>query len=479
MKPILLGSAFTRVMRPGIVLAGMLLAGCASSQNFEAPVPQMTPPPPAPQPPVSTLAASLAVPASEIAKLVNDNTTGKIADVHDQRIKCAIGNCKMTLDAQRTGPITVAAQNNALYIGVPFKANAYFSLPSILSMLKTEAHVGGRADLVAAPTLEANWQVDPHVSGRMTLDNSRIHLGPLDTNLAAIWNDNADLLSKPLFRLINKKIADGLHEGPQVAKLWNNAFTPIRVSENPAAWLVLRPEHIRIGTPTTANNALQLSLGLDVRAELVASETIPAVQGRALPSPLPLKGGVNRFSVAVPVVLPYDKASQIALDTMVKSPLRVGSHSLNITKLAIMPSGQDVVVKAAFCITHNWDPADALEGCGVGYLRGVPTFDAATNKIRINSLRYDLLTEDFMLRVMHSLAGPALGRELEKGFVFDLSKDVNKVKDQIRSALAKPQGKEVTISGNVDSFGPPSLTWTKDGFVAAMSASGNIHAEMH
>lgn len=478
MKSFYLGSASV-ALRSGVVLAGMLLAGCATTQNFEAPVPQMTPPPPAPPPPVSTLSVGLAVPAAEIARLVNDNTTGRVADVHDQPVKCAIGNCKMTLDAQRTGPITVAAQNNVLYIGVPFKANAYFTLPSILSMLKTEAHVGGRADLIASPTLGANWQVDPHVSGKMTLDNSRIHLGPLDTNLAAIWNDNADLLSKPLFRLINQKLADGMHEGPQVAKLWNSAFAPIRVSENPAAWLVLRPEHIRIGTPSTANNALQLALGLDVRAELVASETAPATQGRPLPAPTPLKSGMNRFSVTLPVVLPYDKASQIALDALIKSPLRVGSHSLNVTKLAIMPSGQDVVVKAAFCITHNWDPADALEGCGVGYLRGVPTFDAATNKIRINSLRYDLLTEDFMMRVMHSLAGPALGQELEKGFVFDLSKDVNKVKDQVRTALAKPQGKDVVISGTVDSFGAPSLIWTKDGFVAAMSASGNVRAEMH
>lgn len=465
----------------GLVMSGAaLLAGCASSTgDFEAPVPQMTPPPPPVAAPLSTLSVSLAIPASDIARLVNDKTTGKVADIKDQPIKCAIGNCRMTIDASRTGPITVEAKDNALHIGVPFVANASFTLPGLLSMIKSEAHVGGKADLVAAPTLAPNWQVIPHVSGKMVLQNSQIRVGALNTNMATIWNDNADLLSKPLFRLIDQKIADGLHEGPLVAKAWSAAFQPIKVNENPAAWMVLRPERVRIGTPTTANNALQLALGLDVRAELVTSETAPAANPKPLPGPSFMNGQANRFSVSLPVVLSYAKATDIAFAAVSKEPLRVGSHSLKITRLQIMPSGQDVVVKAAFCIEHNWDAADVLKGCGTGYLRGVPVFDAASNKIRITNLRYDLLTEDFMLRIMHSLAGPALGHELEKGFAFDLSKDLEKIRQQIRTGLAKPQGKQIQLSGTVDSFGAPTLTWTRDGFVAAMSASGSLKADVH
>jgi hypothetical protein len=94
-------------------------------------------------------------------------------------------------------------------------------------------------------------------------------------------------------------------------------------------------------------------------------------------------------------------------------------------------------------------------------------------------VHYDVATENLMLGAMRLLAGPALGRDLERRLTFSVAKDLDKLEEQITKAIAKPEGRDVTIAGTVRSFGPPSLTWTKDGFLAIFSAKGSVEVAAH
>jgi hypothetical protein len=136
------------------------------------------------------------------------------------------------------------------------------------------------------------------------------------------------------------------------------------------------------------------------------------------------------------------------LAALQKNPPRAGSHFINITKLEIHPSGQDVVIAASFCIAEKWDPTEALSGCGSGYLRGVPQYDPKSQTIRIVNVHYDVLTENWMLSVMRGLAGDDLGKGLEKALQFKVGDQIGKVRHQVSAALAHPQGSVVTVSGH-------------------------------
>ena len=99
--------------------------------------------------------------------------------------------------------------------------------------------------------------------------------------------------------------------------------------------------------------------------------------------------------------------------------------------------------------------------------------------IEVKQVHYDVLTEDVLLAAMRALAGPELSRALESHLRFAVSHDLEKLRNQVATALAKPQGRDMTISGTLQSFGNPTLTWTKDGFLALFSAQGTVHAELH
>jgi hypothetical protein len=119
-----------------------------------------------------------------------------------------------------------------------------------------------------------------------------------------------------------------------------------------------------------------------------------------------------------------------------------------------------------------------MGGCGSGYLRGVPQYDAQSRTIRIADVHYDVLTQNWMLSVMRGLAGGDLGKQMERALQFKVGDQIDKVEAQVSAALARPQGDVVSITGTVQSYGPVSLTWTKDGFLASFSAQGGVHADV-
>jgi hypothetical protein len=410
---------------------------------------------------------------------LNDKTTQRIADVQDQRVKCGIGRCRLTLHAERTGMITATPARNGVTLTVPFAADAVLALPGLFSFVHAKANASGEAIATTSASLGREWQIVPRTEGVVELESSHLRIGPVVTNLADIWNANDELLSRPLFKLLDKKIAAGLHERPRIEKFWTRAFTPIKVGKKPLAWLVLQPERIRVAQPSVAGDTLRLSFGLAVRAHVLVQDAPPSVQPTKLPAPAPLAEASNGFEFVVPLFFSFERASRLAMASLAKKPPHIAGAAVRFEKLEILPSGQDVVLAAQFCLDRDWDAFHWFSACGSGYLRGNPVFDATTGTIRVIDVHYDVATENLMLGAMRLLAGPALGRDLESHLAFSVAKDLDKLEGQITKAIAKPEGRDVTVAGTVRSFGPPSLTWTKDGFLAIFSAKGSVEVAAH
>jgi hypothetical protein len=243
---------------------------------------------------------------------------------------------------------------------------------------------------------------------------------------------------------------------------------------------VLEPERVRVSQPATRNNTMIVSMGVEVRAHVVVSDAPPQARPNpVLPAPAPLAAPSNRFAFVVPVLLPYGAAANLAMQRLEKTPLKLSGGRVHFEKIEILPSGQDVVVAARFCVSQSWDPFGWLDSCGEGYLRGVPQFDAKTNTIHVVNMHYDIATEGMILSVMRFLAGDDLSKAVERDLVFNLGHDIDKVDQELKTTLAKPQGRGVIVTADVQNFGQPSLTWTKDGFLATFPASGTIHADLN
>jgi hypothetical protein len=467
----------TRAMRNIFLCATLLIS--LSACGFEAPAPKRTPAPQAPPPPVSTIAVTLNVPVNDLARMLNARTERQIAQINGQKIGCFIGKCKMNLIAQRTGPIAVQARDGGLAIDLPFAVQAHVDLKGGFFKSGGDANAIGEAHAFSTIGLTPDWQVHTQTHGDLQLSDSHIRLGPINMSVTDLWNHNDQHLSDTIFRELDKKLGPAIKLKPQAEKLWARVQQPIRVGKKPAAWLVLEPQALRVSRVQAVNNALGISLAADVRANVVVANQPPPVKSEPLPTPTPLNGASNAFVFTIPVMLSYKEASSLAMARLAKKPPHVGATQIKIKSLQILPSHDDVVVALHFCVAQSWDVFGWFDSCGDGYLRGRPVFDAATNNVRIINVHYDTGTEGLLLKTMHWLAGDELAQQLEQHLVFNVAHDMDKLEASVTRALAKPQGKDVVIYGEVQNFGQPTLGWTDKGFLALFTARGQVHASLN
>jgi hypothetical protein len=465
-------------MRPLRPLALSLVFAVAAC-GFEAPPPKRTPPPAPPPLPVSQLTATLVVPVQAIVGALNEKTKSQLAVIKDEPVDCTFAKCNLDLVATRTGPITGNAGGGRLMLNVPMTAVAQLELKAGFFKTKANSQATGAVHADTAIVLAKDWQVETDTHGTVDLSQAEMKLGPMKMSFADVWNRNQQSLSAPIFKALDRHVASGIRIKPQAERLWLRAQRPIQIGKSPTAWLVLEPERIRIAQPQTRADAMVVAMGVDVRAHVVVSDSPPQISAsRQLPAPAPLAAPSDRFAFAVPVLLPYGEAANLAMEKLAKTPIKFSGGNVRFEKLEILPSGQDVVVATRFCVSQGWDPFGLLDSCGEGYLRGTPQFDAKSRAIRIANMHYDIATEGLILSAMRFLAGNELGKLLETKLVFNVGHDIDRLDAELKTALAKPQGRGVVVSGDVQSFGQPTMTWTREGFLATFPAQGTIHAEL-
>ncbi|HUO02681.1 MAG TPA: DUF4403 family protein, partial [Rhizomicrobium sp.] len=419
----------------------LLLLGC----GIEAPRPALTPPRATPQPPLSTLSVTLTVPETEIAGLINARSQEQIADLKDQDVKCPLGRCRLDLLALRTGPVEVSAENGQLAIKLPFRLNADLRTSGFLSSLgRAQGDAQGLAIAATPITVGPDWKLRSQLNGRIELSNAHLRIGPLITNVAEVWDQGGESLSKPIWRMLDNQISR-IELKPQIEALWAHAFAPIAVGRKPVSWLVLKPESVALMQPMIGRGAITLSLALAARGEVLVQDRAPANPSAPLPKPALLSQASNRFSVAVPFLLPYAEAERLALSALKHSPPRVAGMTLTFSSLRILPSGQDVVVETRFCAEPGWDVMGWFGACAHVYLRGIPAFDPTTRTMRVTGLRYDIASENAALKIAREFASAKIADAIGRTLIFDPSREIGAMEQNIRDQLARPHGKTLSI----------------------------------
>ena len=464
-------------MRRALTLAGSLaLAAC----GFQAPAPKITPPAETPPPALSTLDAELRLPASDIAKFLNEQTQAQVARLDDKELRCPFGKCRLDLIATRNGPITVKALGDRLNLSLPFNIDAKLKLKAPFLQTTGTAQGTGRVTAASTFAVAPDWELRSHTTGTIDISHADIRLGPITAELSGLLGNQSELIARPIFKELDKQIPKWIALPKQIAKVWAKANAPVQIGENPRAWLVLAPQHVFVAPPRVENDTLVLAMGVVTQARVLLGGKPDDGRLPHLLAPEPMRAQPqSRFHLRVDAVLPYGEAIGLAERQLEAHPVVIaGSTRVKVSELQIIPSHDDVVVAARLCLDQSWNLFGWFDACGHGYLRGTPEFEGDTGMLRITHISYDVGTINLLVGAWQKLTGDDFMRALEQRLVFDLSPQIAELKNQLGAAVARGAQGDISVSGRMESFGAPKLSWSKDGFIAAFTAEGSIKTKL-
>ena len=202
------------------------------------------------------------------------------------------GGLGTSVTVLRTGPVVVSATDNFVYLTLPvqltFGYALYESHPLRTGLrFKAKAHV------------TPDWRVKTELYYTGLSDNltDTFSLGPLSLKPKNMVENIILPVQSLLAPIIDTRINDSIQLRSKVAPLWQNAFFPMLVSKEFSAWLKLTPEKIVMSPLVTANNRIQLSVGIITGAAISVGPKPAAASVKALPPVQQLPAFDKRFHI--------------------------------------------------------------------------------------------------------------------------------------------------------------------------------------
>lgn len=270
----------------------------------------------------------------------------------------------------------------------------------------------------------------------------------------------ASVLAKAAPR-IDEKIRAAAAVRRRVEGVWSALQKPIRAGSD--AYLLLQPEAVAATPPRGSGTTLSTTVSVTVRPKVVIGADQPA----AAPRPLP-RGGVvgpgRGFRVQIVAELPMDAANEILAKSLAGRTFVVKGHRVRVRDARMYAGGTRVVLPVVLS-------GDAK---GTVYFVGTPQFDPLTREVSVPDLDFSVESRQVLPQVAGWLLYDQLRDDLRKAARFSVGERVDRIHAQVDSALNRPLGRDVRMSGGVDALRPLGVYVVAQSLAAVVEADGHL-----
>ena len=244
---------------------------------------------------LSSVGVFAAVPQSSINLSVETTATDLAAIINrslPRELYKGQGGLGTTVTVLRTGAVIVSAADNFVYLTLPVQltfGNAFYESYPLRTGLKFKARVSVTPD----------WRLKTELFYTGLSDNlaETLNLGPLSLKPKTLVENVTQPVQRMLAPIIDAKVNESIQLRSKVAPLWQNAFNPMLVSKEFSTWLKLTPEKIVMSPLVTANNRVQLSVGVITGTAITVGPKPAAAPVKPLPPVQQLPAFDKRFHV--------------------------------------------------------------------------------------------------------------------------------------------------------------------------------------
>jgi hypothetical protein len=321
-----------------------------------------------------------------------------------------------------------------------------------------EIPVSARADLAAAltarmqPRLRPDWTLAPNLAGVVRVQRAEVPIQGLGrVSLRDQVQGPANRAAQDLLRRLEQRLARDRQLRNLAEREWARLHQVQRVSEEPPAWLVIRPSGVRAQQPRIDAESLHLGLAISAQTRLVAGAQPPANPVAPLPTLElgPIRPGVWDFQVLGS--LDWEQANRLLSAELVGREYRLEQGlAVDILDAELRPWGDQLLLALDLEARHRlFQRAKARI-----YLKARPELDAAAARLRFADVDFSTETRDSFLSSAAWLIRPALLEVIRARAAIDLAAPAAEARAAANRALADwiadlPNG--VHLDGEVES----------------------------
>jgi hypothetical protein len=252
----------------------------------------------------------------------------------------------------------------------------------------------------------------------------------------------AQPVQKLLAPIIDTKVNDALQLRAKIAPLWQNSFYPKLVSKEFSAWLKLTPEKIVMSPLLTANNKIQLFIGIITGAEITVGPKPAAAPVKALPPVQQLQAFDKSFHIQlVSDIFFADLVT--ALNPVLLDKTFGDDKKITIKKFSLKGDDGRLVVVLTTVGAFN----------GELTLFAKPVYNSQDNSLTFEDVDFDTKNAGWLISAGSWLFSSPIRNTIKSKLNTTVVEQLEKARLKASSALSSVQVAEhVTLTGTVKSL---------------------------
>jgi len=232
---------------------------------------------------------------------------------------------------------------------------------------------------------------------------------------------------------INKKIpCDRIRN--QLQQVWKAWSFPVPIT-NPPTYVALQPKTLSLPGVIATDDGIRLIARLDATTAVSANKP-PNLQPTPLPENNPINGPTGRFSLAVPLPIPYSVLGAAGAQRLNGKPIKAGGMAITPLGVEIFPSNN----KFAIGVTFRADVRGPMRGkTGTVWFTAAPTIDNNGHAVRLGNLTMTNKTKSRLWRAVAAPVNGELTNAIGASYGYDFSWLLRDAKSKLEQAIADPK----------------------------------------
>lgn len=442
-------------MRLLIILLCSFVFGFSQTETYQFPKIQ------------SSVSIPVALPISEIQRLVNQQITGVIYE--DQSFEN--NNDQLKTKIEKDGNIAIKALiNNRLMFSVPLKIWAEKGVGTLGVYSYQQTNFRVIMNFISSLEFQPNWSLKTSTitAGFVWKEKPVLDFGKIKIPITSIIEGILTKQQKEFTSLIDTQIQQKMNLQPYLVLAWNNFAAPIQVSEEYNTWLKITPQTIKMSPLEVYADKIKSTISIDLFSETFTGiKPIGNQIVNTIPNYTPAQNLGNLFLLKTTANIPFSEATNIAKKQFEgkEFDFNNGKDKIKVEQIKVYPENENIVIEVVSSGKVN----------GISFIKGVPVYDAQKHKIGFTKTDFRLKTRNVFQKFLTSMFEGKIVKMIEQDYGIPLLDIENSSKKSIEESFNKEYHTGLKLQGKVLGLKPSQFLINPD-FITTVI---DINAQMN